>query len=64
MARRRFGDARSTPMAPGLLWPQVSPPVVGAGVADHSTFRRLPGHPPAGARPGTDPTARRPLGVW
>lgn len=39
---RYFGDARSTLMAPQLLLLQVSHPVVGAGVADHSTFRAEP----------------------
>ncbi|MFD3736063.1 oxygenase MpaB family protein [Streptomyces sp. NPDC058632] len=39
---RYFGDARSTLMAPQLLLLQVSHPVVGAGVADHSTFRADP----------------------
>ncbi|NUS11891.1 MAG: DUF2236 domain-containing protein [Streptomyces sp.] len=39
---RLFGDARATLMAPQLLLLQVSHPVVGAGVADHSTFRAEP----------------------
>ncbi|WP_268249439.1 oxygenase MpaB family protein [Streptomyces poonensis] len=39
---RCFGDARSTLMAPQLLLLQVSHPVVGAGVADHSNFRAEP----------------------
>ncbi len=39
---RYFGDVRSTLMAPQLLLLQVSHPVVGAGVADHSTFRAEP----------------------
>ncbi|WP_328498001.1 DUF2236 domain-containing protein [Streptomyces sp. NBC_00414] len=42
MAWRYFGDARSTLMAPQLLLLQVAHPVVGAGVADHSTFRAEP----------------------
>ncbi|MGW0876054.1 oxygenase MpaB family protein [Streptomyces sp. NPDC002740] len=39
---RRFGDARAALMAPQLLLLQVSHPVVGAGVADHSNFRAEP----------------------
>ena len=39
---RYFGDARATLMAPQLLLLQVSHPVVGAGVADHSAFRADP----------------------
>jgi uncharacterized protein (DUF2236 family) len=39
---RYFGDIRSTLMAPQLLLLQVSHPVVGAGVADHSNFRAEP----------------------
>lgn len=39
---RCFGDARATLMAPQLLLLQVSHPVVGAGVADHSNFRAEP----------------------
>ncbi|MEU5097004.1 oxygenase MpaB family protein [Streptomyces sp. NPDC020996] len=39
---RCFGDIRSTLMAPQLLLLQVSHPVVGAGVADHSNFRAEP----------------------
>ncbi|MFJ9025921.1 oxygenase MpaB family protein [Streptomyces sp. NPDC102259] len=39
---RCFGDVRATLMAPQLLLLQVSHPVVGAGVADHSTFRAEP----------------------
>ncbi|MDR6974263.1 uncharacterized protein (DUF2236 family) [Streptomyces sp. 3330] len=39
---RCFGDVRATLMAPQLLLLQVSHPVVGAGVADHSNFRAEP----------------------
>ncbi|MFI1166916.1 oxygenase MpaB family protein [Streptomyces sp. NPDC020801] len=39
---RCFGDARATLMAPQLLLLQVSHPIVGAGVADHSNFRAEP----------------------
>ncbi|NBM19635.1 DUF2236 domain-containing protein [Streptomyces sp. GC420] len=42
MAWRCFGDTRSTLLAPQLLLLQVSHPVVGAGVADHSNFRAEP----------------------
>ncbi|MCP3767905.1 MULTISPECIES: oxygenase MpaB family protein [unclassified Streptomyces] len=40
--RRCFGDLRSTPAAPQPLLPQVSHPVVGAGVADHGDLRAEP----------------------
>ncbi|MDB1088304.1 oxygenase MpaB family protein [Streptomyces sp. ACA25] len=39
---RFFGDARGTLLAPQLLLLQVSHPVVGAGVKEHSDFRSEP----------------------
>ncbi len=42
VVRRGFGDIRSTLMAPQLLLLQVSHPVVGAGVADHSDLGAEP----------------------